>query len=575
MRGPYDDRGAQDAADAEAAAQEAKEDSFRNYEAPEANAYEFQSGSIVDMLKNLKDKFRGEKADLEKAEMNSKHAADMMIQDISNSIDSANRQVGERTAQKNEREESAANDKKELAATIADRDEDVVYLNDLTAECDQKGKSFDEKQALRAEEIEAIGKAIEILSGDAVSGAADKHLPGFVQEAVSLVQLRSGKRSQASGVHARLTEFLNHEARRLHSRSLSMLAEKVAADAADTPLRVSGPAGPFAKVKKMIRDMITHLLEEANADAEQKGFCDKELGQNKITRDKLTADIEGLQAAIEEGTATSQKLGEEIADLTAAVAELVTAMATATEQREAEKEKNEQTIADAKAAQEAVSQATAVLKEFYEKAASATAFFQTKATTKRVDPMSGRDHPIVKMGSDEWNSLANPNWEEGAGKDGETDFHRGTNRGHKEGMQTFGDKYTGQQDEAGGVLAMLEIIMSDFANLEADTTAAEAEAAKAHLDFMRESEKDKAVKTKSIEMKTADKLATDAKVQSDTKDLKATQDELLAADRYYEKLKPQCVDEGVSYEERVKARESEIQSLQEALKILSGSDIAL
>merc|ERR1719214_141185 len=108
-----------------------------------------------------------------------------------------------------------------------------------------------------------------------------------------------------------------------------------------------------------------------------------------------------------------------------------------------------------------------------------------------------------KMGSDEWGALANPNFE-------------GTiDRGHKEGMQTFGDKYTGQQDEAGGVLAMLEIIMSDFANLEADTKAAEAEAAKAYRDFMNDASKDKAVKTKSIEMKTADKQATEAKLQSD------------------------------------------------------------
>ena len=44
--------------------------------------------------------------------------------------------------------------------------------------------------------------------------------------------------------------------------------------------------------------------------------------------------------------------------------------------------------------------------------------------------------------------------------------------------------------------------------------------------------------------------------------------------RYYDKLKPACVDAGLSYEERVKQREEEIQSLQEALKILEGEDIA-
>jgi len=138
-------------------------------------------------------------------------------------------------------------------------------------------------------------------------------------------------------------------------------------------------------------------------------------------------------------------------------------------------------------------------------------------------------------------------------------------------MQTFGEKYTGQQDEAGGVLAMLEVILSDFANVEADTTAAEAEAQKAYDDFMTDSKRTKAVKSKNIEMFTADKVAAESKLATDTKDLKATQDELLAADRYYEKLVPQCIDQGVTYEERVKQREAEIESLKKALEILSST----
>merc|ERR1719262_1061086 len=123
-----------------------------------------------------------------------------------------------------------------------------------------------------------------------------------------------------------------------------------------------------------------------------------------------------------------------------------------------------------------------------------------------------------KMGSEEWNALANPNYE------GTVD------KGHKAGMQTFGETYSGQQDEAGGVLAMLDVIMSDFANLESETMANEAQAEKAYTDFMNDATKNKAVKTRNIEMFTADKVAAESKLQSDTKDIKATQDELLAAD---------------------------------------------
>merc|ERR1719506_2618241 len=115
---------------------------------------------------------------------------------------------------------------------------------------------------------------------------------------------------------------------------------------------------------------------------------------------------------------------------------------------------------------------------------------------------------------------------------------------------------------------MLEVIMSDFVNLEADTKAAEAKSQQTYEDFMTESKKNKAVKLKKIDMDEADKAAAEVKLQEDTKDLKGTQDELLAADRYYEKLVPQCIDQGQTFEERTAARESEIASLKEALQIL-------
>ena len=85
-------------------------------------------------------------------------------------------------------------------------------------------------------------------------------------------------------------------------------------------------------------------------------------------------------------------------------------------------------------AQTAVAQALTVLKEFYEKAAEATALLQ------------GKQKPEV-----------------------------------------FDEPYTGMQSENGGVVGMLEVIQSDFARLETDTKAAEAEAQKAFDEFTSES----------------------------------------------------------------------------------------
>jgi len=514
-----------------------------DYEAPEANAYEFQSGGIVELLKKLLAEFTAKLGQCQKEEMNSKHAYDMVIADLTDAIENSEKEIEDKTELKHQKTEEAAQDKKQLAATVADKAENEKLLKTTETECAEKKLSFAEKQKLRTEELEAIAKAIEILSSDEVSGNAEKYL-ALTQSRVSVSLVQAGSRNQ--GVRRRIHDFLAAEGSRKHSRGLTLLAEQISAD-------------PFAKVKKLIDDMITRLLQEAEEDAKHEGFCDKEMGKSKITRNKLTEDIDSLEAAIEKGKATIQTLADDTATLMQEVEDLTKSMGEATELRESEKETNKVTVKDAQAAQKAVAAATAVLKDFYEKAATATALVQAKTPNPRQWGLKTG----VKMGTDEWNALADPN------------FKGKVDTGHKEEMQTFGETYEGQQDEAQyGILALLEVIQSDFANLEADTSAAEAANQKAYEEFMTESKKNKSVKAKKIEMNTSDKATAEATLQEDIADVKSTQDELLAAERYYKKLVPQCIDQGMTWDERVKARESEIASLKQALEILSQEDMA-
>merc|ERR550514_2556016 len=106
----------------------------------------------------------------------------------------------------------------------------------------------------------------------------------------------------------------------------------------------------------------------------------------------------------------------------------------------------------------------------------------------------------------------------------------------------------------GGVVGMLEVIQSDFARLEAETKAAEAAAQKEYEEFMSDSEVDKASKNKDIEHKTSKKQNEEQALVSKKADLEGTQKELDAALAYFDKLKPSCVDAGVSYEDRVARR---------------------
>merc|ERR1719375_2557261 len=192
---------------------------------PEANAYEFQSGGIVDMLKKLQDDFRKESKQCDKEEMNSKHAYDMVMQDLTDSISRANSDMQRKSQEKEEKTQKIAEDKGLLAATEKDKAEDEKTLSDLEAECFQKSESFKEKQQLRTEEIDALGKAIEVLSSEAVSGGA-QHLSLVAKSGSSLVQLRSSLKGAAAqeGIRHRVTEFLAARAKALKSKQLGLLA---------------------------------------------------------------------------------------------------------------------------------------------------------------------------------------------------------------------------------------------------------------------------------------------------------------------------------------------------------------
>merc|ERR1712048_1521749 len=239
------------------------------------------------------------------------------------------------------------------------------------------------------------------------------------------------------------------------------------------------------------------------------------------TRKEKTAAVETLHAEIDELEASIAKLTEDITDLTAAVAELDAAMAKATKLRQEEKAKNTETIADSQEAQTAVAQALTVLKEFYAKAAEATALLQQQP----------------------------------------------------EAPEIFDKPYTGMQSSNGGVVGMLEVIESDFARLEADTKAAEASAQKEYDEFMTDSATDKSKKSTDVDHKSAKKQDETEALTTAQEDLQGTQEELDAALAYFDKLKPSCVDAGISYDDRVARRKEEIESLQEALRILNGEDL--
>merc|ERR1719424_1839838 len=386
---------------------------------------------------------------------------------------------------------------------------DSKYLKDLTASCGVDKSEYEASQKMRADEIAAIGEAIKIISSGSVKGKADKHLPSLLPQtpSPSFGQLRSSQESSHDSLlQTQAARFLHEQAAKFNSRVLETVALKAAAD-------------PMKKVKNMVKDLIQKLMEEANAEADHKGFCDKSLGTNKITRTEKTNQVDSLNAEIKQLNALISKLTADIKKLGKQVEALDNAMKKSTDIRVAEKAKNKETISDSQEAQAAVASALTVLKEFYQKASDAAA-------------------PDANKGETEENG------------------------------------YKGQASESTGVLGMLEVIESDFARLEAQTKASEATNLLEYTNFMTDSKVDKEEKMATTKRKMDKKQTSESTLNTKTSDLDGTTKELNAALNVFEKLKPSCVQTGMSYEDRVAKRKEEIDSMKTALTVLNGKDEA-
>lgn len=136
------------------------------------------------------------------------------------------------------------------------------------------------------------------------------------------------------------------------------------------------------------------------------------------------------------------------------------------------------------------------------------------------------------------------------------------------GSKSGNDVYTGQQDRAEGVLGLLEVILSDVANFQAATESGEVAAVRQHEALVSELTTSIALAEQQVSQAQHETVRVKSEISSDAGDLHATEKRRAAVVREQGALESQC-GLGVTHKDRAAARESEIQSLKEALRILT------
>jgi len=318
--------------------------------APDPAVYKGQSGGIIDTLGDLLEKAEGQLAELRTKETAALHEFQMLKQSLEDKIKYETKELAEAKtgiAASNEKKAIAEGD---LEMTTKNLNEDITALSDLHHECLSKAQDYEAETKSRGEELTAIATAKKTIQ-ETTSGAADLSY-GFSQ--VSLLQ----QRSQSGGL--KVVRFLRELAQQKHFPALAQLSMRM-----DAAIRTSDD--PFAKVKGLIQDMIERLEKEAEADATEKAYCDKELAETNAKKDAKTTEIKKLSTKIDQMTSRTAQLKGEVAELEKGLSALAKAQAEMDKMRLEEKEEYTKAKGEMEAGIKGVQLALKVLREYYAK----------------------------------------------------------------------------------------------------------------------------------------------------------------------------------------------------------------
>merc|ERR1719329_286374 len=476
--------------------------------APAAATYKSQSGGIVGVLEDLKEKAETELAEARKAESTTKHNYEMMKQSLDDQIAADNKDMNEQKSSKEEAEATKATAEGDLATTTAELKENEAGLATANSDCMTTAADHEATTAARTEELKVIATAEKILK-ESTAGAVGQTYSMLQVAATSQIRSRT---DLANSEVITLVKKLAHDH---HSATLAQLASRMT-----VVMRYGSKNGadPFTKIKGLISDMIMKLEKEAEEEATEKAYCDEQMAKTEAKKAELEDTVAKLTNKIDQKSARSASLKEEVVDLEAELAALAKTQAEMDKVRAEENANFKTAKAELSAGLGGVRKALSVLRDYYGGAASLLQD-DSKFGSFMQQPAPPQQHAKAS----------------GAG---------------------------------GSIISILEVCESDFATNLAKEESEEADSAENYEKVTQENKVATATKSQDAKYKTKEAASLDKQISELSSDRDTSNNELSAVMEYYGKIKERCVAKPESYEQRKARREAEIEGLKEALTIL-------
>jgi len=356
--------------------------------APAAASYTSQSGGIVDVLEDLKEKAEGELAEARKAESSAKHNYGMMKQSLEDQMAADNKDLSEQKSAKASAAEGKATAEGDLATTVKDLSNANGDLATANGNCMTTAADHEATVAARTEELKVIATAEKILKGS-TSGA--------VGQTYSFLQISS----RADLANTEVITLVKNLARDQHSAALAQLASRMSVVA---KYGSRDGADVFGKIKGLISDMITKLTKEAEGEATEKAYCDEQLAKTEAKKAELDAGIAKLSNKIDKDSSSSAQLKEEVTELQAELAALAKSQAEMDSIRRETHANFETASSELSAGLTGVRKALGVLRDYYGGAAamiqddaSLSAFMQQPAVPQQHAKSGGAGGSIISI----------------------------------------------------------------------------------------------------------------------------------------------------------------------------------
>jgi len=356
----------------------------------------------------------------------------------------------------------------------------------------------------RKNELDVIAQARKLLV-DTTSGAES--------QTYSLIQTSSALRNSVDLAQTEVITLIKKLGREYHSAALAQLASKLTA-----VVRYGSKRDVFSKVKTLIRDLITKLQREADADATEKAYCDEQLAKTEFKRDDLQSDIAKLTTKIDQDSAQSANLKEQVAELQSEIRQINKEQAEMDAIRREQHADYTQAKADLELGLKGVRGALTMLRDYYQKSEDAAAMLQQPARPAKFEKAAGAGDSII---------------------------------------------------------GILEVCESDFATNLAKEESEEAEALRIYDKTTQENKVTLATKNQDVKYKTQEFKALDKDVSELSGDRDAANTELTAVLEYYAKIRERCIAKPETYEQRRQRRQNEIDGLKQALNILNTETASL